>query len=143
MRVLIAFTVMIGIQILLLMSQLSTNQMAAEIGVTTPSSFSPVETEFIKHFDQTPGNYNLTNYNYSSDLPVIPDSTVSTIISVLIFPIQIIINWLETAFWAIYVFFATIPSLLTAMGVPSVFAFLIGVLYDGVAMMMLVYLFVK
>ena len=98
------FVIMVVINIILFVLQLSASNLAAEVGRPAPS-FGDTPA-YIAEFDK--GNYTI-NEDYTGKLPT-SDASVAASIGAYLFPFQVILNWLKNAPSMILAFIMTVPN---------------------------------
>jgi len=129
------FIIMVLINIMLFMYQISLNEVAAETNTIAPNL--GMQSSYVDSFNTgANGNYSLKD-DYSDSLPQ-SDAGVLASIGAYLFPFQVLLNWLTGLPSMILAFFMTIPNLLAAMGLSPQLSFIIGFGWASLAIWFLI-----
>lgn len=129
------FVIMVVINIIIFVAQLSVTNLAAETGVPAPN-FGETPA-YVKEFNKgINGNYTI-NEDYTGKLPT-SNAGVMASIGAYLFPFQVLLNWLTGAPSMIMAFIMTVPNLLVAMKLPAAIAYILGFGWVSLAIMFLI-----
>lgn len=133
MRVLVAFTFMMFLNLLIYASQLSINEIGTENGITGPQF---AYTNTFMNSAKLNGNNTLDTNVYKDMLPQ-SDSGIVATLGAYLFPFTIILNWVTSAGSFILSFLTAVPSFLVTMGLPSAISWALGFVWLSVATLLL------
>jgi hypothetical protein len=141
MKLMLAFAIMVAINVLLFLSQVSVSALAVETDVVSPVFYEG--NAFLEEYNvaETEGNYTI-----NSDLNrVLPTSSPSVVqdVQAFLFPLQVFLNWLLGIPSFIFALLMAVPNFLGMLGLPQAVAWALGVLWHSITAMLIVLTVVK